>query len=138
MSIRIWTADAINILNVKQTELEADLLRLEKELKQAKAAELAFKKALLKLVGKTMPLTTENVTYNHPWHRHKASASVAITFDIPDDMPLPDDWWMVNNQYNDVQEHLKKIAKLLKELRMSADPKVPVTSGVFKSLGEYL
>ena len=49
MSVRIWTADAINILNVKQTELEADLLRLEKELKQAKADEQAFKKALLKI-----------------------------------------------------------------------------------------
>ena len=138
MSIRIWTADAITALENKQVEFEADLLRLEKELKQAKADEQAFKKALLKLVGKTMTLTTEHVTYNHGWVRHKPSASVAITFDIPDDMPLPEDWWSVNSQYNDVQEHLKRIAKLLKELRMSADPKVPVTSGVFKSLGEYL
>ena len=138
MSIRIWTADAINILNVKQTELEADLLRLEKELKQAKADEQAFKKALLKLVGKTMTLTTEHVTYNHGWVRHKPSASVAITFDIPDDMPLPDDWWSVNNQYNNTQESLNEVAELLRLLSVTADTKVVVTSGVFKQLGKYL
>lgn len=138
MAIRIWTADAITALENKQVEFEADLLRLEQELKQARQDEVAYKKSLLKMVGKSVPLTIDNVTYSAAWGRHKATASVAISFDIPDDMPLPTNPWDSGYKYNDVEAHLKKIAQLLKELRMSADSKVAVTTGVFKSLGEYL